>query len=68
MLERLNKNITLEQIRETIRATRKHGIRALGFFLDSTVLILRRRFTRQAQNIHKQRNMTVVQGHSRVDR
>ncbi len=33
MLEKVNKGITLEQIRETIKLTRKHGIRALGFFL-----------------------------------
>ncbi len=33
MLDRLNKKITLEQVRETIRLTRKHGIRSLGFFL-----------------------------------
>jgi radical SAM superfamily enzyme YgiQ (UPF0313 family) len=33
MLDRLNKGITLEQIRESIWLTRKHGIRALGFFL-----------------------------------
>ena len=33
MLDRINKGITLEQIRETIKLTRKHGIRALGFFL-----------------------------------
>lgn len=33
MLDRVNKGIKLEQIRETIRLTRKHGIRSLGFFL-----------------------------------
>lgn len=33
MLERVNKGITLEQVRETIRLTKKHGIRSLGFFL-----------------------------------
>ena len=33
MLDRVNKGITLEQIRESIRLTKKHGIRALGFFL-----------------------------------
>jgi len=33
MLDRVNKGITLEQIRETIKLTKKHGIRALGFFL-----------------------------------
>lgn len=33
MLERVNKGITLEQIRETVKLTRRHGIRALGFFL-----------------------------------
>jgi radical SAM superfamily enzyme YgiQ (UPF0313 family) len=33
MLDRVNKGITLEQVRETIRLTKKHGIRALGFFL-----------------------------------
>ena len=33
MLNRVNKGITLEQVRETIRMTKKHGIRALGFFL-----------------------------------
>ncbi len=32
-LDQVNKGITLEQIRETIRLTKKHGIRALGFFL-----------------------------------
>ena len=32
MLDRLNKGITLEQIRESIRLTRKHGIQSLGFF------------------------------------
>ena len=33
VLDRINKGITLEQIRETIRLTNKHGIRSLGFFL-----------------------------------
>ena len=33
MLDRVNKGITLDQVRETIRLTKKHGIRALGFFL-----------------------------------
>ena len=33
MLDRVNKGITLEQVRETIKLTKKHGIRALGFFL-----------------------------------
>lgn len=33
MLDRVNKGITLEQVRETIRLTRKHNIRSLGFFL-----------------------------------
>ncbi len=33
MLDRVQKGITLEQVRETIKLTRKHGIRALGFFL-----------------------------------
>jgi radical SAM superfamily enzyme YgiQ (UPF0313 family) len=33
MLDRLNKGISLEQIRESIRLTRKHGIQSLGFFL-----------------------------------
>ncbi len=33
MLDRVNKGIRLEQVRETIRLTKKHGIRALGFFL-----------------------------------
>ena len=33
MLDRVNKGITVEQIRETIKLTREHGIRALGFFL-----------------------------------
>ncbi|MEM2982894.1 MAG: radical SAM protein [Candidatus Bathyarchaeia archaeon] len=33
ILDRVNKGITLEQIRETIRFTKKMGIRALGFFL-----------------------------------
>jgi radical SAM superfamily enzyme YgiQ (UPF0313 family) len=33
ILDRVNKGITLDQIRETIRYTKKMGIRALGFFL-----------------------------------
>lgn len=33
MLDRVNKGITLEQVRETIKMTRAHGIRALGFFM-----------------------------------
>lgn len=33
MLERVNKGITLEQVRETIKLTKKHNIRSLGFFL-----------------------------------
>jgi len=33
MLDRVNKGITLEQVHETIKLTKKHGIRALGFFL-----------------------------------
>jgi radical SAM superfamily enzyme YgiQ (UPF0313 family) len=33
MLDRVNKGITIEQIRESIKLTKKHGIRALGFFL-----------------------------------
>jgi anaerobic magnesium-protoporphyrin IX monomethyl ester cyclase len=33
ILERVNKGITLEQVRETIRTTKRIGIRALGFFL-----------------------------------
>jgi|Deesub1362A_J573_1020465.scaffolds.fasta_scaffold00148_23 radical SAM superfamily enzyme YgiQ (UPF0313 family) len=33
ILDRVNKGITLEQIRETIRLTKRMGIRALGFFL-----------------------------------
>ncbi len=33
MLETVNKGISLEQVREAIRMTQKHGIRALGFFL-----------------------------------
>lgn len=33
ILDRINKGITLEQIRETIRLTRDNDIRALGFFL-----------------------------------
>jgi len=33
ILDRVNKGITLEQIRETIRLTKRTGIRALGFFL-----------------------------------
>ena len=32
-LDKMRKGITLEQIRETIRLTKKHGIRSLGFFL-----------------------------------
>jgi len=33
LLDRVNKGITIERIRETIQLTRKHGIRSLGFFL-----------------------------------
>ncbi|MFH1665089.1 MAG: radical SAM protein [Candidatus Omnitrophota bacterium] len=33
ILDRINKGITLDQIRETIRHTRELGIKALGFFL-----------------------------------
>ena len=33
MLDRVNKGITLEQVREAIRLTKKNGIRPLGFFL-----------------------------------
>lgn len=33
MLDRVNKGIKLEQVRETIKLTKKYGIRALGFFL-----------------------------------
>ncbi|MBM4016821.1 MAG: B12-binding domain-containing radical SAM protein [Planctomycetes bacterium] len=33
MLNKVNKRITIEQVRESIRLTRKHGIRSLGFFL-----------------------------------
>ncbi len=33
MLDRVNKGITLEQVRESIKLTKKHGIRPLGFFL-----------------------------------
>jgi len=33
MLDRVNKGITLEQVREAIRTTKKYGIRSLGFFL-----------------------------------
>ena len=33
ILDEVNKGLTLEQIRETIRLTKKHDIRALGFFL-----------------------------------
>ncbi len=33
ILDRVNKGITLEQVRETIRLTKRLGIRALGFFL-----------------------------------
>ena len=33
MLDRVNKGITLDQIRETIKLSKKHGIRPLGFFL-----------------------------------
>lgn len=33
MLNRVNKGITLEQIRESIRLTKRYGIRPLGFFL-----------------------------------
>ncbi len=33
MLDRVDKGITLDQVRQTIKLTRKHGIRPLGFFL-----------------------------------
>jgi len=33
MLDRVNKGITLNQVRETIRLTKDYGIRSLGFFL-----------------------------------
>lgn len=33
ILDKLNKKITLKQIRQTIKATKKRGIMALGFFL-----------------------------------
>lgn len=33
MLNRVDKGITLEQVRETIKLTQRHGIRALGFFM-----------------------------------
>jgi radical SAM superfamily enzyme YgiQ (UPF0313 family) len=33
LLDRVNKGITLEKIRETIQMTHRHGIRSLGFFL-----------------------------------
>jgi anaerobic magnesium-protoporphyrin IX monomethyl ester cyclase len=33
MLDDMNKGITLEQVRENIKLTKKHGIRSLGFFL-----------------------------------
>lgn len=33
ILDRVNKGITLEQVRETIKLTKRIGIRALGFFL-----------------------------------
>lgn len=33
ILDRVNKGITLDQVRQTIRLTKRHGIRALGFFL-----------------------------------
>jgi radical SAM superfamily enzyme YgiQ (UPF0313 family) len=33
ILDRINKGITLRQIRETVKYTRKLGIKALGFFL-----------------------------------
>ena len=33
ILDQVNKGLTLEQIREAIRLTKKHDIRALGFFL-----------------------------------
>lgn len=36
VLDQVNKGITLDQVRETIRLTHKHGIRALGFFLVGT--------------------------------
>ncbi len=33
MLDRVDKGITLERVREAIRLTKSHGIRSLGFFL-----------------------------------
>jgi radical SAM superfamily enzyme YgiQ (UPF0313 family) len=33
LLDKVNKGITLEQVRETIKLTRRHNIRSLGFFL-----------------------------------
>ncbi len=33
MLDRVNKRITLEKVRESIKMTKKHGIRTLGFFM-----------------------------------
>ncbi|MDP6525909.1 MAG: radical SAM protein [Kiritimatiellia bacterium] len=33
MLDRVDKGITIEQVRETIKMTKRHGIRALGFFM-----------------------------------
>ncbi|MEW6076597.1 MAG: radical SAM protein [Thermodesulfobacteriota bacterium] len=33
ILDRVNKGITLDQVRETVRHTRKLGMKALGFFL-----------------------------------
>ena len=50
MLDRINKGITLEQVRETIRATKKHGIRALGFFLVGSPGKRGRRSTRRSSS------------------
>lgn len=33
MLDAISKGITIEQVRETLALTRKHGIRSLGFFM-----------------------------------
>jgi len=33
MLDKVHKGITPEQVRETIKMTRRHGIRSLGFFM-----------------------------------
>lgn len=60
MLDRVNKGITLEQVRETIKLTRKHGIRALGFFLIGSPQETRESI-RQTLKFAKSLNLDYVQ-------